>query len=47
MLPSDDWRIISLQGIDGDAFPLLDLNAVIGGNWRVALKLVWNPEPDF
>ena len=40
-------RIISLQRIDGDAFPLLDLNAVIAGNRWVALKFIWNPEPDF
>lgn len=36
-----------LHGIDGDAVPLLDLDALIAGGGRVALKLVWNPEPDF
>lgn len=40
-------KMVSLRGIDSDAFPLLDFNAVVTGNGRVALKLVWNPEPDF
>ena len=47
VLPLDDRRIVSLRGIDSDAFPVFDLNAVIAGSRRVALKLVWNPEPDF
>lgn len=47
VLPPDAWRIVSLRGIDSDAFSLFDFHAVVTGNWRAALKLVWNPEPDF
>ena len=47
VLPLDAQRIVSLRGIDSDAFPVFYLNAVIAGSWRVTLKLVWNPEPDF
>lgn len=36
-----------LHGIISNALSLLKLSAVITGNWWVALKLVWNLEPDF
>ena len=40
VLPLDAQRIVSLRGIDSDAFPVFYLNAVIAGSWRVTLKLV-------